>query len=78
MGLDGMKNFEGPKRFNVSNVGEVKPLTGDEGCVVRSVGPQVLRGLGGRLRQALRASAVAYTGRQKKSTKEFYREEADP
>lgn len=73
MGLNGTKHFKGPTSFKcLTNVvslvalGEVKPLTGDEGCVVWSVGPQVLCGLGGRLRQALRASAVTYTGRQRR------------
>lgn len=39
-------------------------LTGDGGGVVGGVGPQVLGGLGGRLRQALRAAAVTHAGGQ--------------
>lgn len=39
-------------------------LTGDGGSVVWSVGPQVLCGLGGRLRKTLRASAVTHTDAQ--------------
>lgn len=39
----------------------VKCLTCDRGCVVWSVSPQVLCGLGGWLRQALRAPTVTHT-----------------
>lgn len=39
-------------------------LTGDGCGVVRRVGSQVLRGLGGGLRQALRASAVTHAEKE--------------
>lgn len=42
-------------------------LTGDGGGVVGGVGPQVLGGLGGRLRQALRAAAVTHAGGQQEN-----------
>lgn len=39
-------------------------LTGDGGCVVGGVGPQVLRGVSGWLRQTLGAAAVTHAGSQ--------------
>lgn len=43
---------------------EAPPLTGAGGCVVGGVGPQVLGGVCGRLRQTLGAAAVAHAAQK--------------